>query len=531
MARRCRVLRHNQGMDLDRDACYRALLTRDARFDGHFFTCVLTTRIYCRPICPARPPKLANCVFLPSAAAAQAAGFRPCLRCRPEASPDLALWRGTSNTVSRALALIADGALDQQDVGELGDRLGMGERHLRRLFQHHLGASPVSVAQTRRLLFAKKLISETQMPMVEVALASGFGSVRRFNAAVRRVFGRAPRELRRGHGRSGAGDGSSLELKLPFAAPYDWPAMISFLRTRAIVGVEEIDDRTYRRTIEIDGTHGLVSVRPASDGASHLLASLRLAKLSALPAIVARLRRVFDLGADPGTIASHLSEDPSLAPLIAARPGLRVPGGWDGFEMAIRAILGQQVTLAAARGLAAKLVAAYGEALSFDTSWADPPGGLRLVFPRPERLVDVNLAATLGMPRARAAAITSLARAAVEDKRLFHPTRSLDETVARLRSLPGIGEWSAQYIAMRWLREPDAFPAADIGLRRAMAVDGTRPSPTELLRAAERWRPWRAYAAQHLWTADVPLAAPSGEGHGFADRPHRIADRNHSARL
>ncbi len=528
MARRCRTLRHNRAMDLDRDACYRALLTRDARFDGRFFTAVLTTHIYCRPICPARPPKLENCIFLPSAAAAQAAGFRPCLRCRPEASPDLAFWRGTSNTVSRALALIADGALDEQGVEDLASRLGMGERHLRRLFRSHIGASPIAVAQTRRLLFAKKLLTETQMPMVEVALASGYGSVRRFNSAIRRVFRRAPRELRRGSVEDRPA-GTCLSLRLPFAEPYDWPAMVAFLRARAIAGVEEVGDRCYRRTLALEGAHGIVTVRPAADGAPHLLAELQLSRLSVLPAIVARLRRVFDLGADPAAIARHLAEDPRLAPLVAARPGLRVPGGWDGFEMAVRAILGQQVTLAAARGLAGKLVAAYGERLAIDGGAAD--GALRFAFPRPERLVASDLAATLGMPRARAAAITELAEAAIADKRLFHPTQSLEKAVERLCRLPGIGEWSAQYIAMRWLREPDAFPAADIGLRRAFGAGGPRPSATALLRAAEAWRPWRAYAAQHLWTAESAAPNPRREGHDAADRQHRVADRTVSARL
>jgi len=488
-------------MTLDRDACFRALRARDTRFDGRFFIAVRTTGIYCRPICPARCPKLVNIVFYPSAAAAQEAGYRPCLRCRPESSPRLAAWRGTSSTVSRALALIADGVLDGEDadVERLAARLGIGERQLRRLFRKHLGASPVAVAQAKRVLFAKQLLHETRMRMIDVSLAAGFGSLRRFNDAFRRLFGRPPSALRRRRsGAQRADDGGGITLTLDHAAPYDWPAMIGFLAARAIPGIEVAEPRRYRRTIELGGDHGTIEVMPVT-GRSALAATIHFPNVRALPAIVERVRRVFDLGADVGTIAAQLVEDPRLAPLVAARPGLRVPGAWDGFELAVRAILGQQITVGAARRLAGKLVAAYGERGTFAAGRGR--GELTAVFPRPERLVAADLT-TLGIPRARAAALSALARAAASDPRLFDPEEALDATVARLRSLPGIGEWTAQYIAMRALREADAFPAADVGLLRAMAgADGARPSPETLLARAEAWRPWRAYAAQHLWTS------------------------------
>jgi AraC family transcriptional regulator, regulatory protein of adaptative response / DNA-3-methyladenine glycosylase II len=485
--------------DLDDDACYRAIGTRDARFDGRLFIGVKTTGIYCRPICPARTPKRENVSFYASAAAAQEAGFRPCLRCRPEAAPNVAVWRGSSNTVSRALALIEDGALDGGDVDALAERLGVGERQLRRLFRQHLGASPVSVAQTRRVLLAKQLIHETGLTMTEIAMASGFGSVRRFNETFQTLYKRPPSALRR---HPQARIGGEVAILLRYRPPYDWPAMLAFLRDRTIPGVETIEGDTYARTIEIGGAQGTVSVRPAEKNA--LEAIVRFPKLSALPTIIARLRRVFDLAADPNVIGAHLSEDKHLAPLVAARPGLRVPGAWDGFELAVRAILGQQITVTAAITLAGKLTAQYGERLPDAIAI---PGKLTHIFPRPERLAKAEIT---GMPGARARALTSLAASVAADPQIFGPRRSLDEAIAQLCKLSGIGEWTAQYIAMRELREPDAFPAADIGLMRAMANgSGERPTPAELLKRAERWRPWRAYAAQHLWASYVAPDKPS----------------------
>jgi AraC family transcriptional regulator of adaptative response / DNA-3-methyladenine glycosylase II len=481
-------------MDLDRDACYRAVCQRDVRFDGKLFTAVTTTGIYCRPICPARTPRLENVIFFPTAAAAQEAGFRPCLRCRPETAPDLGAWRGTSNTVSRALALIEMGTLDEADVEALATRLGMGERQLRRLFRQHVGASPVAVAQTRRVLLAKQLIHETRLPMTEVAFASGFGSVRRFNETFATLFGRAPSSLRRLGGPDvSAGPRGELTLRLPYQPPYDWPAMLDFLGKRAIPGIERVGGESYARTIDLDGQQGMVSVQP--DTGNALRATIRFPRLSSLPAIIARLRRVFDLAADPLPIAAHLAQDPALAPLVRIRPGLRVPGAWDGFELAVRAILGQQITVSGAIRLAGRLVAAHGLPL------AEPEEGLTHVFPRPDALASEDLS-RLGMPRSRAASLSAAAAAIVADPALLSASRGLDEAIAQFRAIRGVGEWTAHYIALRQLREPDAFPAADIGLMRALAdAEGRRPGPGELLARAEKWRPWRAYAAQHLWAA------------------------------
>ena len=314
---------------LDRKTYYRALQSHDARFDGRVFVGVTSTGIYCRPICPARTPKFENCRFFASAAAAQEAGFRPCLRCRPEIAPDLAFWRGTANTVSRALALIADGALDDDEAGVemLADRLGVGGRQLRRLFQRHLGASPVAVAQTRRVLFAKQLIHDTRLPMAQVALASGFGSVRRFNETFRSLFGRPPSALRR---KTGAGTSShdGVTLRLAYRPPYDWPGMLAALTARAASGMEWIDDDIWHRRIELDGQHGTVAVAHLPERHS-VMVTIRFPSVQGLPAVVARVRRVFDLGADIATIGSHLARDPRLAPLIARRPGLRAPGDWE----------------------------------------------------------------------------------------------------------------------------------------------------------------------------------------------------------
>ena len=494
-------------MDMDRTACYRAISTRDARFDGRLFVGVKTTGIYCRPICPARTPKFENTSFFPSAAAAQEAGFRPCLRCRPETSPDLAFWRGTTNTVSRALALIEAGGLDEADVERLAGRLGIGPRQLRRLFHQHVGASPIAVAQTRRVLLAKQLIHETSLPMAEVALASGFNSVRRFNETFVQMFGRPPATLRRIRDQTRR-EAGALSIRLAYRPPYDWDAMLSFLGARAIPGVEAISGNTYRRTIAIGGHSGVISVAPADKNRVNV--SVRFPDMAALPQIIARVRRVFDLAADPDTIGAHLALDPVLAPLVKARPGLRVPGAWDGFELAVRAIFGQQITVPAATRLLGRLVEAYGGRLPARTGDDD---GVSHLFPSPARLAKAGLA-TLGMPNARAMAVTSLAQAISADPAIFRRSASLEETIAKLRSLPGIGEWTAQYVAMRELREPDAFPAADIGLMRAMATaDGRRPSPAELLARAEPWRPWRAYAALHLWVAGSHHAASKGRRH------------------
>lgn len=483
-------------MDLTSEACDRAFRTRDARFDGRLFCGCTTTGIYCRPVCPARTPRREHMVFFATAAAAQQAGFRPCLRCRPETAPELAAWRGTSNTVSRALSLMEAGALDEASVARVAERLGVGERQLRRLFRLHVGASPVSVAQTRRVLLARQLIHETRLSMAEVALASGFGSIRRFNEVFHGLYGRPPSSLRREGAVRPAPGSRELVILLRYRPPYDWPAMLSFLTARAIPGVEAVQGDRYARTFEIDRTHGVVAVEPAAGNA--LRVAIRVPRISALPAIIARVRRVFDLDSDPEGIGAHLAQDRTLAGLVARRPGLRLPGAWDGFELAVRAVLGQQITVRAAVGLAAKLVLRLGEPLA---DAGDEAGALTHVFPRPDRVASADLA-TLGMPRMRATALSSLAAALAEDPGVLAGGPSLDECIRRLRALPGIGDWTAHYIAMRELREPDAFPAGDAGLLRAIAsIDGRRQTARELLARAEAWRPWRAYAAQHLWAS------------------------------
>ena len=450
-------------MDLDHDACYRAIELRDARFDGRFFTAVRTTGTYCRPVCPARTPRSENVTFYPTAAAAQEAGFRPCLRCRPETAPDKGAWRGTSNTVSRALALIELGALDEGSVDALAGRLGLGERQLRRLCRQHLGASPIAVAQTRRVLLAKQLIHETSLPMAEIAFAAGFGSIRRFNETFTELYGRAPCALRRRGGPEiPAGPGGEISLLLRYQPPYDWPGMLESLRLHAVPGVERVVGSCYSRAIQLDGRQGIVSVRP--DAGNALRARIRFPGLSALPGIIARLRRVFDLAADPLPISAHLAKDPALAPLVTARPGLRVPGAWDGFELAIRAVLGEDISTSDAVRLAGRMVVAYGEPL------AEPDHELTYAFPRPEVLARADLT-TLGMPASRAATLSAVAAAVIADPDVL-------------------------------CGEPDVFPASDADLARALAhLEGRRRSSRELVARAERWRPWRAYAAQHLWAS------------------------------
>jgi AraC family transcriptional regulator of adaptative response / DNA-3-methyladenine glycosylase II len=488
-------------VELDRSACYGALRTRDARFDGRFYTAVLTTGIYCRPVCPARTPKIDNCLFLPSAAAAHRLGFRPCLRCRPELAPSAAGRRGAANTVSRALQLIAEGALDDANVDLLAERLGIGGRHLRRLFDRFVGASPISVAQTHRILFAKKLIGETPLSMGEIALAAGFGSVRRFNTAMRRTYGRSPRKLRGSRSHDSLAE-ASITLRLPFTPPYDWSAAIAFLMARAIPGVELVDSGRYRRTIALGGVVGSVEVRPAR-GESSLVATIRIGRVTALGTIVARLRRLFDLDADIVAIDEHLSLDPSMAARVARRPGVRVPGTWDAFELAVRAVLGQQISVAAATTLAGRLASRHGEPLDFGG-----PDAPRLLFPTPGALAAADLKA-IGLTGARAGALRALAAAVAADPNLLRSGQTLDDTVRALGLLPGVGTWTAHYIAMRALGEPDAFPASDLGLLRAMETSGVRPTAVQLARRAEAWRPWRSYAAMRLWVqGGVSDAAP-----------------------
>lgn len=474
----------------ERERAYRALLARDARFDGRLFVGVRTTGVFCRPICRARTPRLENVDFFASAAAAQHAGFRPCLLCRPESSPDVAAWRGSSATVSRALVLITDGALDAASVEELAARLGMGERQLRRLFDKHLGTSPVAVAQSRRVLFAKKLVHETQLPMTEIAHAAGFGSIRRFNEAFSALMGRPPSALRRS-ARSVPQRGTTLTLG--YVPPYDWASILAFFRERSLAEIEKIDDDGYTRTIALGGATGTIRVAPVR-GRDALALTVVFPDVTRLPTIVDRVRRMFDLDADVRAIGRVLRRDPALRSRLRARPGLRVPGAWDPFESAVRAILGQQVSVARARHLAEEIVTRWGAPLETGVA------GLSRVFPTPEALAGALETARLGMPGARTRALATLARAAHEDATLFSASASLGEARAHLRALSGVGAWTEEYVALRALRDPDAFPASDVGLLRALESGGARPSPDELTARAEAWRPFRAYAAQHLWT-------------------------------
>lgn len=473
------------------ETCDQARRSRDPRFDGLFFTAVHSTRIYCRPVCPA--PYAKRVSYFANAAAAEAAGYRPCLRCRPELSPSDGTWRRGDAAIARALTLIDQGALADAPLSQLAARVGLGERQLRRLFVERLGAPPVGVHGTRRLLFAKQLLTETALPVTEVAMAAGFGSLRRFNAAFQDAYRMPPRDLRRQPGAAARTEGDTLTLRLGYRPPYDFAAMLDFLRGRALPGVERVDDAGYARVIAgPDGAHGWLRVSPWP-GEHALKLELHAVPAARLLDVVQRLRRMFDLDADPQVIADALSADPRLRPLLALRPGLRLPSGWDGFEIAVRAVLGQQVSVAAARTLATRLSQRFGERL------AEPFGdGLEHLFPTPAVLAGADLE-SIGLTRARAATVRGVAAALLDGRVDFRPERRLDEFVARWVALPGIGPWTAQYIAMRALGHPDAFPAGDLVLRRALADGGTAPTEKATAARAERWRPWRAYAVIHLW--------------------------------
>ena len=475
------------------ETCDQARRSRDPRFDGLFFTAVHSTRIYCRPVCPA--PYAKRVSYFANAAAAEAAGYRPCLRCRPELSPSDGAWRRGDAAIARALKLIDQGVLADAPLSALAGRVGIGERQLRRLFVERLGAPPIGVHGTRRLLFAKQLLTETPLPITEVAMAAGFGSLRRFNAAFQDAYRMAPRDLRRQPGAAVRGGGDTLTLRLGYRPPCDFTAMLAFLRGRALPGVEVVDEASYSRVIAgADGGHGWLRVS-AWPGEHALKLELHAPLASQLLDVVQRLRRMFDLDADPDAIAATLSADARLRPLLRRRPGLRLPSGWDGFEIAVRAVLGQQVSVAAARTLAARLSQRYGEPL------ATPFGeGLDHLFPTPAALADADLQ-SIGLTRARAATVRAVAQALLDGRGDFRPERTLDDFSARWMALPGIGAWTAQYIAMRALGHPDAFPAGDLVLRKALAGAGDGPLPTEKTVAAraEAWRPWRAYAVIHLW--------------------------------
>ena len=467
--------------------------SRDARFDGRFFTGVRTTGIYCRPVCPARTPKRENVQFFECAAAAEAAGFRPCKRCRPETAPGTPAWLGTSATVARGLRLIAEGALDAGGVDDLAERLGVGSRHLRRLFDEHLGASPLDVALTRRVHFARKLLDDTSLPIRDVAFAAGFSSVRRFHAVMQRTFREPPTSMRRAsRGRTQPRVEGHVELRLPYREPYAFDALLEYLAGRATPGVEEVRDGVYRRTFRLDGETGVLAVR--RDAASRcLVMEVPVAARRRLLEIAERVRRVFDVAADPATIASHLGRDPALRRSVRARPGLRVPGAWDPFELCVRAILGQQVSVKAATTLAGRLAQRFGTPIGTDG---------RLLFPDAATLADADVA-SIGMPRSRGDAIRELARRVRDGSLPLAWGGAADDAVAALASIPGVGTWTAGYVAMRALGMPDAFLEGDLGVRRALE-NGRLPTFAETLARAEAWRPWRAYAVMHLWASAAP---------------------------
>ena len=468
-------------MELDRRVCDRARKSRDARFDGKFFIAVTSTRIYCRPICPARSPNDENIRYYPTAAAAQAAGFRPCLRCRPEASPGTPAWHGTSSVVSRGLRLITDGALDREGVDALADRLGVTARHLRRLFLQHLGATPIDVALTRRVHFAKKLIDETHLPIAHVAFASGFGSLRRFNGEIRRVYSRTPSQLRR-LARKRPVDRTGYQFRIAYRPPYDWKAVIGFLSARATPGVERVEADRYQRTIALNGKHGTITVSPATDGPA-LILDVDFSDSRPLLLVVERVRRMFDVAADPAVIAEQLSGDALLNRSLAAHPGIRTPGAWDPFELTVRAILGQQISVAAATTIAGRVAVRWGSPI-------DVAGGLTHLFPTAAQLVAAPLEEA-GIISSRAGTLRAVAKAVCAGMLVFDG----DLTATQLRAIPGIGDWTAQYVLMRALNEPDAFLCGDLVLKR-MAGGCTSQ---ELDQRSEPWRPWRAYAVMLLW--------------------------------
>jgi AraC family transcriptional regulator of adaptative response / DNA-3-methyladenine glycosylase II len=476
---------------LDANACYRALTARDARFDGAFFVGVTTTGIYCRPICPARTPGKARCEFFRSAALAEQRGFRACFRCRPELAPGGASVDAPSAIVSAAVARIDAGALSDGSLDDLARDLGVSSRHLRRAMQAELGVSPVELAQSRRLALAKQLLHDTSLSMTEVALASGFASLRRFNASFRARFDRAPSALRKQAGALAPVEGT-FPVVLGHRPPLDWASLLGFLRARATPGVEAVDERTYRRTIQIGKHRGWVSVAPHEKRAA-LRADVSVSLAPVLMPVTRRLRDLFDLDARPSAVTSHLAADPTLGPLVARRPGLRVPGAFDGFEIGVRAVLGQQVSVAAATTLAGRLAAKFGHPV------ATPHASLTTAFPTAARLAGLRPSdiASIGLTAARAAGLSALARAVHAGEVKLDGSGPVEAVTAALERLPGIGPWTAAYVAMRALGSPDAFPGGDLALRRALGDASTK----EAYARSEGWRPWRAYAAMHLWTS------------------------------
>jgi AraC family transcriptional regulator, regulatory protein of adaptative response / DNA-3-methyladenine glycosylase II len=484
-------------MALNWRICSRARLARDARFDGKFFIGVLTTKIYCRPICRSRTSRESNVRYFSSAAAAAEAGFRPCLRCRPECSPGSLAWVGTQNTVSRALRLISETGLEDGGVEALAERLGMGSRHLRRLFLRHLGATPSAVAQTRRLHFAKKLIDETTLPMAQVAFAVGFGSVRRFNAAIRNVYHRTPTQIRSLAQKISRPPDNQYLFHLNFRPPYNWTRLLEFLAAHATPGVEVVEAGYFRRSIALNEQRGYFEVS-LDEGRNSLSVRVQIGEPRSLFFIVESIRAMFDLDADWPTIARTLEADRDLTAHLRSHPGLRVPGCWKGFELATRAILGQQTDSERAKALAGLMVRAFGQPFC-------PAAGVTHLFPTSEVLAHADLE-SLGLRTPQAGAIRALARAVCNRQISFEKVVHPNAFLTRLCELPGIAECTAQWIAVRALREPDTFPSADRALARVLTVESSK----EFEQRSLAWRPWRAYAAVYLWTFADEIRARVG---------------------
>ncbi|HEX9039348.1 MAG TPA: AlkA N-terminal domain-containing protein [Ktedonobacterales bacterium] len=477
-------------MEIEFERCYRAIQSRDSRFDGLFVTAVTTTGIYCRPICPAQTPHPENVRFYRFPAAAEAAGFRACRRCRPEASPGSPDWNTRADLAGRALRLIAGGVADLEGVAGLAQRLHVSPRHLHRELVAAVGAGPLALARTRRAQTARMLIDQTTLSMTEIAFASGFASVRQFNETMLASFGAHPSALRR-RGRPGELAGGALVLRLAYRPPLDAAALLGFFARRTISGVEEVQEGRYRRTITLPRARGVIELAPALDKPWVTLRA-RVDDVRDVGALAARARRLFDLEADPAAVGVALSADPALAPLVAARPGLRVPGAVDGFEMAVRAIVGQQVSVAGARATLGKLTARIGQPL------ASPDGALTHEFPTAAAITEGDLDGL--MPQARAASLRGLARAVASGELTLDASADRDETRAQLLALPGVGPWTVEYLAMRALGDPDAWPGTDLGIKQAAERLGLSGAGA-LAERAESWRPWRAYAAQHLWAS------------------------------
>jgi AraC family transcriptional regulator, regulatory protein of adaptative response / DNA-3-methyladenine glycosylase II len=504
----------------DLETCLRAMGSRDPRFDGWFFVAVTTTGIYCRPSCPATAPRRENVRIYPTAAGAQAAGFRACLRCRPDAAPGSPQWNLRADVAGRAMRLIADGVVDREGVEGLARRLAYSPRHLRRLLVEQLGASPLDLARAQRAQTARLLIETTTLPFNDVAFAAGFASLRQFNDTVRAIFALTPTEIRRRAGKrrqagasppaasrlaaatpAAAPELGALVLRLPRREPFDGAAVLRFLAARAVPGVEEVAGGTYRRTLRLPHGDGLAELTPRAD---HVECTLRLGELRDLSAAVERCRALFDLDADPQAVDAALGADPILGGLVDAAPGRRVPGAVDGTELAVRAVIGQQVSVAGARTVAARLATSLGRPL------LEPHGALRVMFPSAEALASAD-PALLPLPATRRRTVLTLARAIAERRIVVSAAAERDELRGRLLQIPGIGEWTVAYVLMR-LGDTDAFPATDHGVRRALETIGVPAHPSAATSLAEAWRPWRAYAVQHLWDVAAPTPAPVTHG-------------------